>query len=61
MNASEFERPPCAILLDNKEIENPYSRVKTRSVERLDHGVLVRSVDVGRTVALAQPEDRLDD
>ena len=30
-------------------------------VEGLDHSVLVSSVDVGRAVALTQPEDRLDD
>jgi len=34
---------------------------KKRLVERLDHGILVRGVDVGWTVALAEPEDRLDD
>jgi len=30
-------------------------------VEGLDHSVLVCSVDVGRAVALTEPEDRLDD
>jgi hypothetical protein len=30
-------------------------------VERLDHSILMRSVDVAGSVALAQPEDRLDD
>jgi len=30
-------------------------------VEGLDHSILVRSVDVGRAVALTKSEDRLDD
>jgi hypothetical protein len=33
----------------------------TDLVERLDHGVLVRGVDVAGSVALSQPEDALDD
>ena len=32
-----------------------------RLVERLDHGVLVCGVDVGRTVALTKPENGFDD
>lgn len=43
----------------NEEIHTIMS--KPHLVERLDHGILVRGVDVGGTVALAQPEDRLDD
>ena len=34
---------------------------RSRLVERFDHSVLVRSVDVAGSVALAQPEDRFDD
>jgi hypothetical protein len=39
-----------------------FNTIKTHNlVERFDHGVLVSGVDVAGTVALAQPEDRLDD
>jgi hypothetical protein len=34
---------------------------KTELVEGLDHGILVRGVDVAGSVTLSQPEDALDD
>jgi hypothetical protein len=34
---------------------------KTSLVERLDHSVLVCGIDVAGSVALSEPEDRLDD
>ena len=43
----------------------PYHRIECAGrsdlVERFNHGVLVRCVDSAGAVALAEPEDRLDD